>query len=113
MFKLFTAVAAVAVLGAAAPALAGPPVETMSVKVSFSDLDLGHASGARVAYQRISNAADRICGSEPSNHDIQGRHAYVGCKKTILHNALVRLDAPQVARLETPAATGVTQVADR
>ena len=113
MFKLFTAVAAVAILGAAAPALAGPPTETMSVKVSLNDLDLGHASGARIAYQRISHAADKICGGEPSNYDIQGRYAYLGCRKTIVHDAVVRLDAPQVARLEAPAATGVTLVANR
>ncbi|HEX4742982.1 MAG TPA: UrcA family protein [Caulobacteraceae bacterium] len=113
MFKLFTAVAAVAILGAAAPALAGPPVETMSIKVSFSDLDLGHASGARVAYQRISNAADTICGGEPSNHDLQGRHVYLGCMKTVVHDAVARLDTPEVARLETRAPTGLTQVADR
>lgn len=113
MFKLFTAVAAVAILGAAAPALAGPPAETMSIKVSFSDLDLGHASGARVAYQRISNAANTICGGEPSNHDIQGRDAYVGCMKTVVDNAVVQLNSPEVARLDTRAPTGVTLVAGR
>lgn len=113
MFKLFTAVATVAILGAAAPALANPPAETMSIKVSFSDLDLGHASGARVAYQRISNAANTICGGEPSNYDIQGRHAYVGCMKRVVQDAVARLDAPEVARLETQAPAGVTLVANR
>jgi UrcA family protein len=113
MLKLFTAVAALGILGTATQALAAPPADTMSVTVRMSDLDLGHAAGAHVAYQRISNAAQQICGGEPSNQDIQGRSAYVECTQTIVHDSVARLNAPEVARLETRAPTGVTVLAGR
>lgn len=113
MFKLFAAVAATALLGTASQSFAAPPVETMSVKVTMADLDLAHADGARIALHRITNAANEICGGEPANQNIQAREAYLGCMRTTVHNSVVRLDSPVVARLEGQYPVGFALVASR
>ncbi len=56
------------VLGAGflASAVAAPPraYEEVAVKVEYADLNIHHAAGARVLYQRLKLATEEVCGVE-------------------------------------------------
>lgn len=57
-----------------------------SVTVSYADLDLTDAAGARTLYARLKSAARQACGPEPSLRDLRSTTDYATC----YHHALNR-----------------------
>ncbi len=73
-----------------------PGVETRSEKVSFSDLNVDHPSGARALLQRIRGAARRVCGPEDGLH---ADDSFKVCVRTAVNRAVTDLDNPLVSSL--------------
>jgi UrcA family protein len=100
--KLAVAVSALAIFGFAIGARAAETPSSSpssSVKVSIADLDLGHEGGAKVALQRIRDAARRLCSEEPFTRAIDLTHPYVDCLKATVDHAVGVLDSPMVTAL--------------
>lgn len=63
-----------------------------SVKVSYADLDLTDAAGARTLYARLKSAARRACGPEPSWRDLHSTADYDACYHHALNKAVNGVD---------------------
>src|ERR1700761_332646 len=89
---LVTAVVGAAAFAIAAPAHAKPAAsgESVSITVSYRDLDLGTVPGARSLLRRIHSAADEICS---------GNWNYGACVSKAVDGAVVRLNNPLVSSL--------------
>jgi UrcA family protein len=76
---------------------AGPPTEGLpTVTVRFADLDLNHAPGAAVLYQRLKYAAEQACSS------FRGR----GIKTNeLLGQCINQSVAASVAKIDRPVLT--------
>ncbi|HEY2661793.1 MAG TPA: UrcA family protein [Caulobacteraceae bacterium] len=83
----------------AAPANAVADDSSVSVRISVADLDLGRASGAKVALQRIQRAADGICGGKPDIRFPVELAAYRACTKMTVDRTVTSLGAPVVMAL--------------
>lgn len=70
-----TALAAIALAGAVAPAMA----ETVSVAVSYSDLDLTSAAGKKALETRVAVAIKTVC-AKPEARTIKSMKAWESCK---------------------------------
>ncbi len=70
--------------------------EVRAEKVSFSDLNLDHPSGARALLQRIRGAAQRVCGPEEGLHSDD---SFKVCVRTAVNRAVTDLDNPLVSSL--------------
>jgi UrcA family protein len=103
------ALAATAALGFVSTAQAADDSSTVSVRVSYSDLNLSSPDGAKAVLRRITQAAKGICGAEPSSADLGGRWAYSRCVKQIVDHAVTSLDQPMVTAVN--AGQTVSQVA--
>ena len=100
--NLAVAVSALAILGFAGGAHAAPlspTPEPHAVKVSLADVDLRSDDGAKVALQRIRNAARRVCSEDPSIRNLDLTHPYVDCLKATVDHAVGVLDNPRVTAL--------------
>jgi UrcA family protein len=97
-----TAFAALAALSLAASVHAEPasqPVnaDKVSVSISVADLNLTSQAGARVALQRVRNAARTICGDEPDNRDQKYAGQFQACVQAVVDRAVATLGAPMVS----------------
>jgi UrcA family protein len=73
--------------------------DTVSVKVSVADLDLGSQAGAAVALRRINNAAKIVCGDEPPIRDMDRGGDYHTCMTTTVGRTVDSLGNPIVSAL--------------
>jgi UrcA family protein len=93
-----TGLAAIALSIAALPGLAGPPVYEKSITVSYSDLDLTRAEGARTLYGRIRTAARRACS--PEEYGIYSlRQNYRACVTEAVREAVGQVNQPTLTAL--------------
>ena len=110
--------AALAALGLAAATHAAPSGDwtsdpaSMTVKVSFADLDLSSPAGARSVLNRIHAAASTVCGSEPDIRLLERSAVYHSCMKATIGRAVASLDSPVVTALNA-GEPGATMVANR
>ena len=78
---------------------AEPPRDSVSVTVSFEDLDLTSEKGQETLYYRLSRAAETVCGSanvrETGNLGHAARNA--DCQDAALSRALSEVNASAVA----------------
>ena len=77
--------------------------DTMSVRVSYADLNLASQAGAKAVLQRIVNAAGTICGTEPTAP--LDRMDYARCVKATTDRAIASVGNPTltaVSRGENP-----------
>lgn len=99
--KLYTAIcvlfgsAAAGTPWTSAQATDEPPPPSKTVK--FADLDIQTAAGAKVLYNRIRSAAEKVC--QPVWHDPVLREATAGCVATAIDNAVRTVNAPQLTAL--------------
>jgi len=70
--------------------------EARSERVSFSDLNLDHPSGARALLLRIRGAAKRVCGPEDGLH---ADDSFKTCVRDAVGRAVTELDNPLVSSL--------------
>jgi UrcA family protein len=84
--------------------LADPPtvpvVATRSAKVSLADLDLSTPAGARVAYERISRLAERLCDDRGDPWNKYHAATYAACVRESVADAVRQIQAPALAALE-------------
>jgi UrcA family protein len=103
MNHLAVAVSALAILGFAGGVHAAPNPSSNSdthlTKVSLADVDLGSEAGAKVALQRIRNAARRVCSEDPNIRDVDLTSPYVTCLTATVDHAVGVLDNPRVTAL--------------
>lgn len=112
--NLAVAVFAVAILGLAGGVNAAPkapPPDSHWVKVSMADLDLANENGAKVAFQRINDAARRVCSEEPSTRDVDLTYPYVACFEATVDHAVGVLGSPRVTALNAARARRSTVLA--
>jgi len=94
---LTTALAAAAVLGTAATALAAPSEpETASRTVHLGDLNLSGPDGAGIALRRIQVAAASVCGGAPDPRLLDRAAPYRACVHGAVDRAVAFLDRPIV-----------------
>jgi UrcA family protein len=97
-----TAVSAALALGfsACGQSAAAQNTETVSVKVSFADLNLSTEAGAKIMLQRIRNAAKEVCGTE-SDDPIDRMFEYLPCVNGTTDRAVARFHNPIVTALNS------------
>jgi len=83
-------------IGAQAGEPQRPDEVTSSVKVSYADLDLTDAAGARTLYARIRSAAGKVCGPEPAALDLRAATAYRNCYEQAVARAVNRVGSDQL-----------------
>jgi UrcA family protein len=83
------------------------PDAAPSVKVSYGDLDLANAQGARVLHARITAAARQVCA--PDGLDIRDLTLYSverSCMSETVANAERKVQATKVARIDVRKGQG-------
>jgi UrcA family protein len=84
-------------IAAAQPARAGD-LAPSSTTVSYADLDLHSQAGARVLYQRLKSAAERVCDGADHRTAV-----WQQCYDTALTGAVIRVGAPTLLALHRSA----------
>ena len=69
---------------------------TRSERVSYADLNIGNAAGAKALLARIGAAADRVCGPDPGIRDLVGISRYYSCRQESETGAVSALNHPTV-----------------
>lgn len=104
MFTPFTltALSATLALGMAAcgQSAAAQTPDTVSVKVSYADLNLSTEAGAKAMLQRIRTAAKKICGAEMDD-PIERLYEYKPCVNGTTDRAVAQFGNPIVTALNS------------
>jgi len=84
--------------GSVAATQASTPAESApSIAVHYSDLDLTSDAGARALYQRILEAAQRVCVPHSSDvMEVLGEHY---CRQQAIERAVHSVGSPRLAAL--------------
>jgi UrcA family protein len=92
---------AIAALGG--PALAGPSLNTVEVRVSSEGLDLTSQAGAEQFLQRLSQAATQACGGAPDSSPLvkDAARRFRQCRLTAVAVAVGNSRSPKVWRAFT------------
>jgi UrcA family protein len=99
---------AIGIIATTQMALAGTPAERAEVgrvTVSYSDLDLGNATDARLMLSRLEHAAYRACGGDPRrnpNYDVMSSKitaAYKECRSDAVSRAVATVGAPLLSQM--------------
>jgi UrcA family protein len=95
---IFAAVAALSLFaGVSAASAATPSGDTISVTISYNDLDLNTNAGAQAMLARITHAAGEICGTQPDAQQLDRVLAYKGCMTTVTDRAVAKLGSARVS----------------
>jgi UrcA family protein len=98
-----------AIATAAMPAGADVPDAPLSVKVSYADLDVAHAAGAKALYGRIQNAARDVC-KPLSNQPRLHTSAWDKCISNAVSNAVQSIGQPALTSLHEEKTRNVLPV---
>jgi UrcA family protein len=80
------------------------------VVVHFADLDLDSADGAKALYTRLSVAAERACGNEPSMHELKAIMHFQDCYDRTLEQAVDDVSNPVVQTLHAEHTDATTSL---
>jgi UrcA family protein len=69
-----------------------------SARVNYAGLDLTSEQGARILYQRIASAAERVC-ENPGTRDLESSFASHECKRKAISEAIEQVGNPRVAAI--------------
>ena len=97
---------------AAVPAMAQTSDDAISVTVSYRDLDIGHAAGAKALYERITAASARACGDASDERDLGRRAAIDQCRSLAIRQAVASVGSPALSAMAGQSADGM-RVASR
>jgi UrcA family protein len=103
-------------LAAAGSAIAQTaPDYKASEAVSYADLDLSTADGARTFLRRIDLAAQRVCGPEPSRSPLQPHLTafYSRCVRDSVDATVGRIDSPVLSAMNGERNTAGAALASR
>ncbi len=84
----------VSVLAQAVVADAAPQVH-----VSYADLNVSTAAGAKVLYSRISSAASNVCPADAK--ELRSHQAHAACMEQVIGGAVRDANLPQLSKLFT------------
>ncbi len=70
------------------------------VVVSYDDINIHQATGARTLLARIDIAADDVCGPAPNMRQLGEWKAFRDCRKTAMDNAMAALPVNLMASLQ-------------
>jgi UrcA family protein len=79
-----------------AAAAEAPASADVSRTVHFDDLDVNHAAGAAVLYQRIRHAAQEVCGDPHLPGSYMISRSWASCVADAVNRAVVAVDRPAV-----------------
>lgn len=85
--KIFTAIAAAAVIVASFTAAASAQEAGISVKVGYGDLNLNSSVGQDILARRINAAANKACAVDPGERDLSVRLNAWRCHATAMSGA--------------------------
>jgi UrcA family protein len=69
------------------------------VHVSYADLNVSSAAGAKTLYGRISSAANNVCPADA--RDLRSHQAHAACMEQAIGGAVREVNLPQLSRLFT------------
>ena len=99
MTRMFASVlTALALAGMAAPGALAEKGHTVSVAVSYADLNLASADGAKLMLSRLKQASKKVCG-RPVTHAPAERRLVQACVKETMGRSIAKLNAPMVTAL--------------
>lgn len=85
--KALSLMLAIGIAGPVIGSAAAPSqIDRVSVKVSYADLDIDSAAGAKVLYSRLKRASEEVCGVQ--HHVIHGSLAATKKARTCYHETL-------------------------
>jgi UrcA family protein len=96
--SLAAALAIVALAVVATGAHAADPTQPLIKNVTYGDLNLDSAQGAKVLYARLRNAADEVCAPLASRDASRG-HLYQGCFDNALSSAVSQVNKGKLTAL--------------
>lgn len=100
MKRSFIALAVVALSGAIVlPASAASIEETSAKSVSIAGIDMHSEAGAKIVYQRIEKAADRVCGVTKSRMTLKQIAPAKTCAANAVSAAVKALNVEEVTAL--------------
>jgi UrcA family protein len=70
-----------------------------SVVVHYGDLNLATTAGAQALYGRISTAAERACGGEPSVREMRQYRDFRTCVDSSVERAVKKIDSERLQAL--------------
>jgi len=89
----------VAAMSGTGAALAADATDAVpSARVNYAGLDLTSEQGARILYERISSAAERVCENAGSR-DLESFFASRACKHKAIAEAIAQVGSPRVAAI--------------
>ena len=91
---LLLALAAIGSSSACADSPTASRADTLSARVSLAGLDISTPAGARMAYDRLTAAAEHLCAQLSSDHKSAFRETYAECVHETLADAVRKLGAP-------------------
>lgn len=78
---------------------AAPAQEAPTLVVSYGDLNLASADGARALYHRIAAAARQVCPF-PDSRNLQQVSAAEGCRAAAIERAVRDINNPQLVAFQ-------------
>ncbi len=99
---------------AAAPAALAQPSDVLSVTVSYAGIDATSPGGAEILLRRITSAAEKVCGGEPSN-PLDRSMKFKPCVDEVTQRTVAGMNNPRLAALvnKTQPTASDTKVAAR
>ncbi len=95
MLKTISIAAALSLATLVAPAHAADVgVRVAQETVSYADLNIQQAAGAKTLLGRIEGAAHRVCGPMPDRYDITSQRAYHSCVSDSMTQAIAEVGSP-------------------
>jgi len=89
-------------LAGAANSASAQPRDELTVTVSYGDLNMRSAAGAKIALARIHQAAAKICGVSPTD-PLDRMRLYVPCIQKITDKTVATLHNPVLAAINSGA----------
>jgi UrcA family protein len=86
-------------LAVADPPPAPSPAESRVTKIALADLDLASPQGVRVARQRVTAAAQRLCWQLGDPNRASNRATVSACVRATIAETMEAIQPPQVAAL--------------
>jgi UrcA family protein len=102
------ALATVAAVPAAAQAQTS---DVLSVTVSYAGIDANSPGGAQILLRRISSAAEKVCGGEPSNA-LDRSMKFRPCVQEVTQRTVAGMNNPRLSALVNKSAP-TSKVASR
>ena len=80
------------IAGANSAALAGPPApDSRSMRISIADLNLSTSEGRKSAFERLHQAARKLCSRVEDQNDLSRQKNFVACVDLAMANSLPML----------------------